>query len=116
MQLHQYIATGKDGAHHTSCLFFGGIDMGLSNIDDLLSWAKHRVHRLRFIDGVQSLLFDFTTSIRLGAYCLLAPHKEHIARRTILLDISSKQPVSPRSGHQPMDTLLDLIRHLLQES
>lgn len=32
---------------------------------------------------------------------MLALHKEHMTRRTILLDLSSKQPVSPQSGHQP---------------
>jgi hypothetical protein len=38
---------------------------------------------------------------RLGAYCLSVLHKEHMTKRNILLNISSKQPISPRSGHQP---------------
>jgi hypothetical protein len=40
---------------------------------------------------------------RFGAYCLLALHKEHIPQRNILLNISSKQPVSPKSGHEPQN-------------
>src|SRR5216683_2824088 len=37
----------------------------------------------------------------LGAYCLLAPHKENITGRNILLNIASKQTISPKCGHQP---------------
>jgi hypothetical protein len=32
----------------------------------------------------------------LGDYCLLAVHKEHTIERNFLLDMSSKQPLSPQ--------------------
>jgi hypothetical protein len=38
----------------------------------------------------------------LGAYCLLALHKELSARRKIPLNMLIKQAVSPQIGHQPI--------------
>jgi hypothetical protein len=40
----------------------------------------------------------YATSTTLGAYCLLALHKEHMIKKNFLLAMLSKQPVSPKRG------------------
>jgi hypothetical protein len=45
---------------------------------------------------IPSAKVDFATSITLGAYFLLALHKEHMTKKNIVLDIPSKRPVSPK--------------------
>jgi hypothetical protein len=44
--------------------------------------------------------FDFATSTTLGAYCLLATHREHSDRRNFLLTDRNKQAVNPQTGQE----------------
>jgi len=50
------------------------------------------------------LLCDLTTWLltNLGAYCFLTLHKEHLIKRNFLLNVSSKRPISSKSGQEPL--------------
>ncbi len=65
--------------------------------------------RLRSFFGKQEKILVKNEKIRLlstlGAYCLLAPHKEHMIKRNFLPAILSKRPVSPKSGQEALFTL-----------
>ncbi len=72
-------------------------------LDHFGYWWRSRFSRLlsgKFKLSV-GVVFDFATSITLGAYCLFAELKESYIVQTIQLVINSKRTLSPQSGHEP---------------